>query len=135
MAREFARQLRKDMTDAERWLWYELRARRFDEMKFRRQVPIGDYIVDFVCHRAKLIVELDGSQHALFMEKDNERTAWLNSRGYRVLRFWNYQIFEEPGVVLEAIWNAVRLDPSPQPSPARGEGAGADLSVKTRSTP
>ena len=126
MAREFARQLRKSMTDAERWLWYELKAKRFDDKKFRRQAPIGDYIVDFVCHEAKLIIELDGGQHALLIDEDNARTAWLNSRGFRVLRFWNYQVFEESDEVLGTIWNALRVDPSPQPSPARGEGARED---------
>ncbi len=126
MAREFARKLRKDMTDAERWLWYELKARRFAAKKFRRQVPIGDYIVDFVCFEAKLIVELDGGQHAWLMEQDNIRTAWLNSQGFRVMRFWNYQVFEESDAVLETIWNALRVDPSPQPSPTRGEGARQD---------
>jgi very-short-patch-repair endonuclease len=111
------------MTDAERRLWYELRAYRFDGRKFRRQAPIGDYVVDFVCFEVKLIVELDGGQHASRVEKDDARTAWLNSQGYRVMRFWNYQIFEEFDSVLEAIWNALRVAPSPQPSPTRGEGA------------
>jgi very-short-patch-repair endonuclease len=118
VACEFARQLRKEMTDAERWLWYELRAKRFAEKKFRGQAPIGDYIVDFVCHEARLIVELDGGQHALLVDKDNARTAWLNSRGFRVLRFWNSRVFEESDEVLETIWNALRVVPSPQTSPA-----------------
>jgi very-short-patch-repair endonuclease len=126
VACEFARLLRKEMTYAERWLWYELRAKRFAEKEFRRQAPIGDYIVDFVCHEARLIVELDGGQHALLVDKDNARTAWLNSRGFRVLRFWNSQVFEESDEVLETIWNALRVVPSPQPSPARGEGARED---------
>ena len=126
VARDFARQLRKDMTDAERWLWYELKAKRFDDRKFRRQAPIGDYIVDFVCHEARLIIELDGGEHAALVDKDNARTAWLNSQGFRVLRFWNFQVFEESEEVLETIWNALHAAPSPQPSPTRGEGARAD---------
>ena len=126
MAREFARQLRKDMTDAERWLWYELKAKRFDDRKFRRQAPIGDYIVDFVCHEARLIIELDGGQHAVSVDRDNARTAWLNTQGFRVLRFWNFQVFEDSDSVLETIWNALRVVPSPQPSPTRGEGARKD---------
>ena len=123
MNHDFARQLRKSMTDAERWLWLELKARRFDGRKFRRQVPIGGYIVDFACFASRLVVELDGGQHAAQVERDESRTAWLNSRGFRVLRFWNYQVFEEPESVLETIWLAVRQAPSPRPSPARGEGA------------
>ena len=130
MGRDFARLLRKDMTDAERWLWYELRAKRFAGSKFRGQAPIGDYIVDFVCHEARLIVELDGGQHAVLVEKDNARTAWLNSQGFRVLRFWNCQVFEESEEVLETIWNALRVASSPQPSPARGEGARQDPSTQ-----
>jgi len=115
MSHEFARKLRKNLTDAERWLWYELRSRRFAEKKFRRQTPIGEYIVDFVCHEAKLIVELDGGQHVLLVGYDDARTAWLNSRGFRVLRFWNHQIFEEQDAVLETIWNALQLRAEHQP--------------------
>jgi very-short-patch-repair endonuclease len=120
---DFARQLRQDMTDAERWLWRELKAKRFDGRKFRRQAPIGIYIVDFVCFASKIIIELDGGQHASQANRDETRTAWLNSQGYRVLRFWNYQVFEESESVLESIWLALRDAPSPQPSPTRGEGA------------
>jgi very-short-patch-repair endonuclease len=111
MASEFARQLRRDMTDAERCLWYHLRARRFDSEKFRRQEPIGPYIVDLVSHRSRLIIELDGGQHAERVEHDRERTRWLESRGYRVIRFWNNQMLTETETVLEAI--ALALAPSP----------------------
>ncbi|WP_435008946.1 endonuclease domain-containing protein [Tundrisphaera lichenicola] len=124
MARDFARHLRKTMTDAERKLWYELKAHRFDDRKFRRQAPIGPYIVDFVCHESRLILELDGGQHAAEVAKDRERTAWLNSHGFRVMRFWNFQIFEGFDSVLEAIGIALCNAPSPQPSPTRGEGVG-----------
>jgi very-short-patch-repair endonuclease len=112
VARDFARQLRKNMTDAERWLWYELRARRFDTSKFRRQASIGPYIVDFVCFESKLVVELDGGQHASQVNFDGTRTAWLNSQGFRVLRFWNHQLFEESEAVLETIWNALNVGPA-----------------------
>ena len=95
------------MTDAERRLWYHLKLRQLDGQKFRKQAPIGEYVVDFVCHESKLIVELDGGQHASDVEYDEKRTEWLNSRGYRVLRFWNFQVFEELEPVLEAIWNAL----------------------------
>jgi len=72
VARDFARQLRKTMTDAERWLWYELRAKRFDARKFRRQATISNYIVDFVCFESKLIVELDGGAHAAQVDRDGD---------------------------------------------------------------
>jgi BirA family biotin operon repressor/biotin-[acetyl-CoA-carboxylase] ligase len=111
MASEFARQLRRDMTDAERCLWRHLRAHRFASEKFRRQEPIGPYTVDFVTHRSRLIIELDGGQHAERVEHDRERTRWLESRGYRVIRFWNNQMLTETESVLEAI--ALALAPSP----------------------
>jgi very-short-patch-repair endonuclease len=94
--------------------------------KFRRQAQIGNYIVDFVCFASKIVVELDGGQHASQIDRDEIRAAWLNSQGYRVLRFWNFQVFEEPESVLETIWLALRDAPSPQPSPTTGEGASED---------
>jgi very-short-patch-repair endonuclease len=84
----FARQLRKTMTDAETRLWHELRAKRFESYKFRRQVPIGKYIADFACLTHKLIVEVDGSQHE-GSNTDVTRDLWFNSQGFRVLRLWN----------------------------------------------
>jgi very-short-patch-repair endonuclease len=107
MYRDLARDLRKNMTDAERLLWYHLRHRQFAGCRFRRQAPIGPYIVDFVCFEHRLIVELDGSQHAVQVEEDVRRTEWLNSQGFRVLRFWNNQMFEEREEVLETIWIAL----------------------------
>ena len=112
MASEFARQLRRDMTDAERCLWKHLRAYRFASdpgAPGRRQEPIGPYVVDFVSHRSRLIVELDGGQHAVQLEHDRERTCWLESRGYLVVRFWNNQMLTETESVLEAI--ALALTP------------------------
>ncbi len=103
MSREFARHLRKNMTDAERLLWHHLRHRQLDHGRFRRQAPIGPYIVDFVCFERKLIIELDGGQHALRTEEDEARTRWLNSQGFRVQRFWNNLVFEDRDAVLEAI--------------------------------
>jgi very-short-patch-repair endonuclease len=111
MASEFARQLRREMTDAERCRWKHLRAHRFASEKFRRQEPIGPYIVGFVSHRSRLIIELDGGQHAVQVEYDGVRTGWLESRGYRVVRFWNNQVLTETESVLEAI--ALVLAPSP----------------------
>jgi very-short-patch-repair endonuclease len=85
---ERARELRRDATDAERRLWSALRDRRLRGYRFRRQHPIGDFIVDFACTQHRLIVEADGGQHA-DNEADRRRTAWLESEGWRVLRFWN----------------------------------------------
>ncbi len=100
-----ARQLRARQTEAERLLWYLLRDRRLSGAKFRRQVPIGNYIVDFVCQEAKLVVELDGGQHADQVAYDTARTEWLVSVGYRVLRFWNTDLTENEEGVLTAIYN------------------------------
>ena len=103
-----ARRLRRASTDAEQTLWARLRARRFQGVSFRRQEPIGDYIVDFVNHRRKLIIELDGGQHADDRAYDAHRTRWLESQGYRVLRFWNNDVLPDPEPVLEAIALALR---------------------------
>lgn len=86
-----ARQLRQNQTAAEKKLWYALRARRFQGLKFRRQVPIGPFIVDFYCAEHRLIVEADGGQHA-DNPNDIERDQWLSQQGYRVLRYWNPDI-------------------------------------------
>ncbi len=115
-----AKNLRRDMTDAERKLWYRLRA-GWVGVKFRRQQPIGAYIVDFVCFERRLIVELDGGQHADAVEKDAARTRWLESQGFTVLRFWNNDIMTNIEGCLTRIMEA--LSPSPQPSPIDGEGA------------
>ena len=111
----FARQLRGTLTDAESLLWYRLRAGRLDGWKFRRQVPLGSYVVDFICQGAALVIEIDGGQHAERIQHDAERTRWLQDRGYRVLRFWNTDVMENLEGVLQAIYDA--LPPSPRPSP------------------
>ncbi len=100
-----ARQLRKEATPAEQHLWFVLRQLRHRGFHFRREAPIEWYIVDFVCHRAKLIVELDGSQHAEpeRQEYDARRTQYLNSCGYRVLRFWNDAVMQNRPTVVDAI--------------------------------
>ncbi|MFI5457696.1 MAG: DUF559 domain-containing protein, partial [Isosphaerales bacterium] len=100
------------MTDAERRLWSRLRGEQFGGFKFRRQAPIGQFIVDFVCFERKIIVELDGSQHLLRVEEDEQRTKWLDSQGFRVLRFWNHEVFEDLDPILEAIWLALRAPPT-----------------------
>jgi very-short-patch-repair endonuclease len=100
--RQFARRLRRDMTEAEERLWRELRSRRLDRIKFRRQVPIGSYIADFTCLDARLIVEIDGSQHAE-SHHDVVRHAELKRRGFRVLRFWNDDVLKDINSVCDTI--------------------------------
>ena len=102
-----ARQLRRDMTEAERKLWQLLRSRRLAHVKFRRQVPLGPWIADFVTFEHKVIVEADGSQHA-DSERDKARDVDLATRGFRVLRFWNNDILARPEAVLEQILDALR---------------------------
>jgi very-short-patch-repair endonuclease len=102
MPNERPRQLRRDATDAERRLWSALRDRRLSGYRFRRQYPIGRYIVDFACTRHRLIVEADGSQHA-DSKADRLRTAWLEEQGWRVLRFWNNDVLTNANGVVETI--------------------------------
>jgi very-short-patch-repair endonuclease len=99
-----SKSLRREMTDPEMRLWYRLRAGRFDGWKFRRQVPLGDYVVDFLCENARLIVEIDGGQHADQQEDDLARTRWLEQQGYRVMRFWNNEVLENMDGVLETLF-------------------------------
>ena len=115
--RELARELRKEMPDAEARLWYHLRAHRFHGYKFRRQVVIEPYIVDFVCVDAKLIVEADGGQHVERKAADDERTPCLERLGYVVLRFWNDEILNDTETVLARIYAALIHSPLPNPSP------------------
>ena len=106
MASRTARRLRTTMTDAERRLWSALRGRRLRGFKFRRQHPLGPFVVDFACLDHRLVIEADGGQHADSVE-DERRTAWLERRGWRVLRFWNNDIFANPEGVQEAILRAL----------------------------
>jgi very-short-patch-repair endonuclease len=103
---EFAKSLRRNMTDAEKKLWYYLRAGRLNGHKFKRQAPIGAYIVDFVAPSLKLIVELDGSQHAEQQEYDAARTRYLDGCGYRMLRFGNDEALQQTEAVRETILRA-----------------------------
>lgn len=105
----FARELRRNQTDAESLLWSILRNRRFGDFKFRRQHPLGRFILDFYCHDAKLSIELDGGQHNTDegRRSDETRTQKIASQGIRELRFWNYEVLQETESVLEAIWNAL----------------------------
>ena len=101
-----ARALRKNLTDAEARLWRQLRYKQLDGFRFRRQQPIGPYIVDFFCPRAKPIIELDGGQHSTDQERDERRTRWLEARGYRVIRFWNNDVLSNTDGVLLTIRQA-----------------------------
>jgi very-short-patch-repair endonuclease len=99
-----ARSLRRKMTETERLLWSKLRNRRFGQFKFRRQIPLGHYIVDFVCFDRRLVLELGGGQHTLQREYDATRTRWLEEQGFRVVRFWNHELREDKDAVDELIW-------------------------------
>jgi len=113
MANEFARRLRKEMTDTERFVWSHIRLRQIGGFKFRRQAPIGPYIVDFVSFEAKLILELDGGQHAepAHVAADSDRTRWLEGEGFRVFRVWNNEALQEWDSVEEAIWRLLQQAP------------------------
>jgi len=111
--RSFARSLRREMTEAEDRLWHQLRDRRLDRIKFRRQVPVGKYIADFVCVEAGLIIEVDGSQHAE-SDSDRIRKSELKARGFRILRFWNDDVLKDLNAVCDTIIAYVR-DTSLQP--------------------
>ena len=129
---QFARELRRNQTDAEQLLWSILRGRRFGNFKFRRQHPLGRMILDFYCHEAKLSIELDGGQHNTEegRRRDGARTQEITSQGIRELRFWNYEVLEETDAVLEAIWNALH-EQSPHPGPLPGgEGGKAGAGVQ-----
>jgi very-short-patch-repair endonuclease len=130
MARTHARALRQNLTDAERVIWYGLRAHRLDGVGFRRQTPIGPYIVDFVSHSAKLVIEIDGAQHfeQPHLRRDTRRDAFLASKGFRVLRFNNYDVLTNRTGVLESILSALQEAPSP-PSPASGGGGPTSANV------
>jgi very-short-patch-repair endonuclease len=123
--RTFARQLRSASTDAERLLWFRLRGRRLAGLKFRRQHPLGPYIVDFVCLEERIVVEADGGQHAAAENQDAERDGWLRAQGFTVLRFWNNDIMENLEGVLEAILvgcgTAAPSPPAPLPRGERGD--------------
>jgi len=102
-----ARALRGRMTDAEKTLWWRLRHDQLG-VRFRRQHPIGPYVVDFACLPSKLIVEVDGGQHADPATGDRQRDAWLRARGYTVLRFWNHDVLGEIDAVVAQIWREVQ---------------------------
>jgi very-short-patch-repair endonuclease len=104
---DYARELRNSATAAESRLWRHLRRRQLNGFKFRRQHPIGPFVCDFVCLEASVVVELDGSQHVMQAPYDANRDAFLRSRGFRVLRFWNGDVFSQPHSVVETIFEAL----------------------------
>ncbi|MBS0307606.1 MAG: endonuclease domain-containing protein [Proteobacteria bacterium] len=109
----FARQLRRNQTEAEKALWMRLRNRQIGAMKFRRQVELGNYIVDFACFEKRFIIELDGGQHAEALEYDETRTRWLELQGFRVIRFWNNEVLSNMEAVLMRIVDAAGIPLTP----------------------
>ena len=112
-----ARALRNHATETEQHLWRYLRGHQLGGHRFRRQVPIGNYIADFACLEAKLIIELDGGQHQEQAEYDARRDLQMEAQGFRVLRFWDNQVFQETQAVLEVILQVLEERTSPHPSP------------------
>ena len=113
---EAARDLRREQTDAEAKLWSRLRNRQIDGWRFKRQVPRGPYIVDFYCADAGLVVEVDGAQHLeARAEHDRRRSAYLESQGLTVLRFWNREVLVNIDITVEAIHRALGMRPAPSP--------------------
>ena len=116
-----SRELRLNATPAERALWVQLSARKIAGVRFNRQFPIGPFICDFVSRSAKLIIEVDGGQHAVDIEKDQSRTGHLEARGYRVIRFWNNDVLERIAGVVSEIEAVLETCPPPTP-PVSGRG-------------
>jgi len=110
--RELAKAMRAEPTEAEHRLWQLLRAHRFSSYKFRRQEPLDFYVVDFVCFAKRLIIELDGAQHAE-SKSDARRDAYLRSQGFRIVRIWNNELFTNEEGVAELIWSAPQTPPLP----------------------
>jgi very-short-patch-repair endonuclease len=115
-----SRELRNSSTQAERKLWQHIRNRRLLGVRFNRQVPIGPFICDFAARTPKLIIELDGGQHALSTDIDERRTAYLERQGYRVLRFWNNDVMVNLAGVVSVIEQTLNDMPSPDPSRKAG---------------
>ncbi len=114
-----SRQLRLNATEAERRLWQQISARKIAGVRFNRQFPIGPFICDFVSRTAKLVIEVDGGQHAVDVTKDEARTAYLEAQGYRVIRFWNNDVLDRIEGVVSEIERALADMPSPNPSRKR----------------
>jgi len=117
-----ARRLRQNMTEAERRVWQIPRSHQMNGYKFRRQVPIGRYIADFVCHEARLIVEIDGGQHDRSPPREAERSEFLENEGYRLLRFWNNEVLANLDGVHETIADELSRTTPTQTLPHQGGG-------------
>jgi very-short-patch-repair endonuclease len=137
-----ARELRRNPTDTERKLWHHIRDKQIENFRFRRQRPIGKYIVDFICLEANLVIELDGGQHAEQLQYDAERTKYLTAQGLHVLRYWNNDVMQNIAGVLEDIRTAliqrVSLSTPSRPSPREGKEPTVpveEVSAPMRSTP
>jgi very-short-patch-repair endonuclease len=118
--RALARELRNNPTDAERLLWSRLRLWQLDGHKFRRQQPLGPYIVDFVCPEKRVVVEVDGGQHAQDASLDAKRDRWLRDEGFVVLRFWNNDVLKNIDSVKEQVYKTLQSTPYLNPSPQGG---------------
>jgi very-short-patch-repair endonuclease len=114
-----SRELRNNATEAERKLWQQLSARKLRGVRFNRQYPIGQFIADFVSRERRLVIEIDGGQHATNREYDARRTRFLNAQGYRVIRFWNSEVLDNLEGVVEVIGRTLDNMPSPNPSRKR----------------
>jgi len=114
-----SRELRLNATEAERKLWTQLSARKIAGVRFNRQFPVGPFICDFVSRSAKLVIEVDGGQHAVDVEKDQARTAYLEAQGFRVIRFWNNDVLDRIEGVVGEIEGVLADRPSPNPSRKR----------------
>ena len=117
LTRDTARRLRREQTEWEHALWARLRRRQLNGFKFRRQHPIGQFFADFFCPEARLVIEIDGSQHADELASDENRTEFLRDAGYEVLRFWNHEIRSEIDTVVQRIADALE-----QSRTSRGRG-------------
>lgn len=116
-----SRELRLHATDAERKLWAQLSNRKIAGTRFNRQFPIGPFICDFVSRSAKLVIEVDGGRHAVDVEKDQSRTAYLEAQGYRVIRFWNNDVLDRIEGIVSEIEAVLETCPPPTP-PINGRG-------------
>lgn len=108
----YSKQLKTEMTEAEKLLWSKIRRKQLNGVKFCRQKIVGNYIVDFLSFEKKLIIELDGGQHADQVEYDKKRTAFLEQQGFTVIRFWNTEVLLETDSVLEQLWTLTKSDES-----------------------
>jgi very-short-patch-repair endonuclease len=124
---KFSRRLRSNLTDAEKLLWKHLRLKQLDAFRFRRQHPLGEYVVDFACIEAALVVEVDGGQHSERREQDALRSNGLAAQGFRVLRFWNNEVLQNIEGVMYQIRAAlsVRANPHPNLPPRKGKESGS----------